>query len=74
MNYLKMLGEIDSLVSTDFMFDMECKSLPKSKPFNQMEAKKMRDILGKVYLVAHAIHCEACGKQYPPEEITLSNK
>jgi ABC-type uncharacterized transport system substrate-binding protein len=64
MNYLKMLKEIDELTSSDFLFDMENKELPDSKPYTQEEASQMSDLLGRIYLIAHSIHCEACGKKY----------
>jgi len=59
-----MLEDICNLVETDFAFEMELKSLPKSKPYTQEEASHMSDIIGKVYSIAHCIHCEACQVKY----------
>lgn len=57
------LTEIDKLVSTDFCADMECRFLPKAKPFTQGEAREMAEIIGNVYMYAHRIHCGACAKK-----------
>lgn len=64
MNYQKMIEDIDKLVETDFSADMDGKTLPKSEPYTQKEARKMASIIGRVYLIAHGIHCTACGKKY----------
>lgn len=64
LDYKKMLKEIDKIMQTDFMFEMDCKALPNSKPFTQKEAKKMRDELMKIYKISHCIHCSACNDKY----------
>ncbi len=64
LNYLQMLKDIDALVQTDFMFNMDCRMIPDSKPYTQKEAKKMAHILGNVYLISHCLHCSACQKKY----------
>ena len=64
LDYKRMVGEIAELVETDFMFDMDCKNIPKSSPITQEEAMEMVGILGKVYSIAHCIHCGACNKKY----------
>ncbi len=64
LNHALMLKDIDQLVSNDFCADMECKLIPKSKPYTQKEAQKMADIISSVYLVSHCIHCKACQSIY----------
>lgn len=59
-----MLQDIDDLVQTDFCTEMDMKLLPKSKEYTQKEAKEMANLLGKIYLISHAIHCKSCGKKY----------
>lgn len=59
-----MLQEIDELVGTNFLHDMDMKGLPKSKPYTQKEAEEMSKILGQVYMISHAIHCKPCGRKY----------
>lgn len=58
-----MLTDIDDLLQADFFGDMEIKEWLK-KDFTQKEAKIMSDTLGKIYSIAHCIHCEACGREY----------
>ncbi len=64
LNYKQMVEEISALTETEFVFDMDCKNLPHSIPITQEEAMQMVDILGRVYKVAHAIHCGACRTDY----------
>lgn len=64
VDYYKMLKEISNLVETDFCFDMDCKTMPHSKPFTQKEAKQMAMVIGQIYLIAHSIHCSACQTKY----------
>ena len=64
LNYFKMLEDIDELVDTDFMLDMECKLLPDAKEYTQEESKQMADILTRVYSISHCTHCEACQPKY----------
>jgi len=59
-----MLKDINQLVDTDYMFEMELKRLPHSKPISQKDARKVIDLLGKVYLISHAIDCGACQRKY----------
>lgn len=70
LNHYKMLEDITNLVETDFCNNMDIKSLPKSKPYTQKEAREMASLLGQIYLIAHCIHCGACqSKYYPPNPI-----
>lgn len=59
-----MIKEVNKIMQTDFMFDMDCKSLPNQKPFTQKEAKKMRDELMKIYSISHCVSCTACNSKY----------
>lgn len=63
LNYKKMLEEIDALVNNDWGFDIDCHSLPHSKPFTQAEAKEMARVLMKIYTISHGIDC-VCGNKY----------
>ena len=64
MKYKKMLQEIDDLVNNDFFADMEMKLMINAKEYTQDEAKEMAGVIGMVYSISHAIHCEACGRKY----------
>lgn len=64
LDYKKMIEEVDELVDSDFMFDMDCKSLPNSEPITQEEAEEMRQILLKIYRIAHCTTCVACQGKY----------
>lgn len=64
LDYKKMLQDIDELVSTDFVFDMDCHNLPTSEKFTQKESLEMARLLGRVYSIAHGIHCKACQTKY----------
>jgi hypothetical protein len=55
-----IVQEIDELVGTEFCSEMDMKTMPNSKPYTQEEAEEMANIIGRVYLFAHKIHCEAC--------------
>lgn len=59
-NYKKMLEKIDSFVNNDWGFDIDCHSLPNSKPFTQKEAREMAAILMRIYQISHCLTCEAC--------------
>ena len=65
LNYEKMLEDINKtlLENEEFLFDMECRTLPKAKPFTQEDAERMEEILGKIYLIAHGTSC-ICGNKY----------
>ena len=66
MNHQKMLQEIWEIYKKNesFIFDMECKSVPKSKPYTQKEAKKMDKIIGQIYMIAHSLDCKPCGRKW----------
>jgi hypothetical protein len=40
------------------------KLLPNAKKYTQAEAKKMADIIGRIYGVAHCLTCTACQTKY----------
>ena len=60
LDYLKMLQDIDDLVSTDFCEDMEL----ETGKFTQQEAVDMMRIIAKVYDIAHSTHCKHHGADY----------
>lgn len=68
VNYLKMLQDIDEIVNTDFTEDMNMKAnitySGTHRLISQDDARKMANIIGSVYLISHAIHCENCGSKY----------
>lgn len=64
LDYKKMLKEIDVLVETDFVFDMDCRALHPEQAFTHKEATEMRDILTSIYSIVHCIHCKACQSKY----------
>ena len=64
LNYKKMVEDINRIVSTDFLFNMECKELPHATSYTQEDAGEMSDILGQVYSIAHCIRCESCQREY----------
>lgn len=70
LDHLRMLKEIDSLVSNDFCFEMDClANLPKQRQIKQSEARQMVKIIGLIYQIAHCIHCEACQGRYKLQNI-----
>ena len=64
LNYKKMIKEVDKIMQTDFMFDMDYKRMPDQKPFTQEEAEKMCDELMNIYSISHCVHCTACNNKY----------
>ena len=58
-DYKKWIEKIDELVGSDFCHDMECR-LIRPDAFTQEEAQQMADLLGKIYSIAHRVHCGAC--------------
>ena len=64
LNYKKMVEDIDELVETDFCFDMDCRAIHPKQPFTHEESIKMRDILMKIYSIAHCNTCTACQGKY----------
>ena len=64
LDYKRMIEEIDKLTQSDFLFDMDCHNLPKSKPYTQEEAQEMCDILMKIYSIAHCNTCTACQSKW----------
>lgn len=64
LDYKKMVEEIEDLVSTDFFLDMELKTIPKSKPYTQREAKIMAETISKVYSISHCTTCTSCQIKY----------
>ena len=63
LNHKQMLTEIDKLVNNCWGFDIQLKHFG-SETFTEKEANEMANVLGKIYLISHCIHCEACQKKY----------
>lgn len=70
LDHKKMIEAVDKILqeNNDFLFDMECKYLPKQKPYTQKEAKQMEDILGRIYMIAHCLYCEPCQVKHIKDE------
>ena len=68
----KMLRDINRLVDNDWAFDIDCHSLPNSKPFTQKEAKEMASVIARVHMISHCITCTSCQRKYltPKDEVT----
>lgn len=64
LDFKRMIDDIDELVSNDFCFDMDCKSLHPEESFTHEESTQMRDILMKIYSIAHCRTCKACQIKY----------
>ena len=66
LDYEKMAREIDDIVESDFIADMECKLRlhEKSDIYTQEEAQEMSFLLSKIYSIAHCVDCFACGEKY----------
>ena len=60
--HYKWLERIDELVNNDFCDSMEVVASDDGI-ISQEEAKRMAEILAKVYSYSHRIHCEACAKK-----------
>ena len=60
LDYHKMIKEIDKLVQTDFVFDMECMLISKKHKYTQKEAREMAKLLSTIYSISHIEHCKAC--------------
>lgn len=59
-----MCEEIDELVNSDFVNGMELLELAETRPYTQNEALSMSEILGRIYAIAHCVHCSSCGRRY----------
>ena len=62
LDHYRMLEDICKLVETDFVEIMSWKY--SSKDTDNSDAKKMSSILGRIYLIAHCIHCYACQEKF----------
>ena len=65
----RMVIEIDEIVSGDWGFSVTDDMVNSSNSsgygeFTQEQAREMSRAIGKVYSIAHAIHCYACGGKY----------
>jgi len=64
----KMLSEIDEIVSGDWGYSVtdDMVNLPDGsyKEFTQEQAQEMAQAIGKVYMIAHCIHCTGCQYHY----------
>mgnify|MGYP001593540469 CR=1 FL=1 len=78
LDYLRMLREIAALVETDFCFDMDSRfAVPEGEMiiFTSAEGAEMANLLGRIYLIAHCIHCTACQSRFSlPREIKNKKK
>ena len=67
LNYLTMLEDICTLVETEF-----CEDMCARKSIGKYDALKLAKVVGRVYLIAHGIHCGGCGGKYQTkEDLTL---
>lgn len=64
LDYKQMVIDIDSLVQTDFAFDMNCRLVDKEPKFKDEESKEMAKLIGKIYTISHKSHCTACQSNY----------
>lgn len=68
LDYKKMIEDINDLVETDFGEDMSLRAnieyCGKLLDISQRDAREMANIIGKVYLISHCVHCESCGVKY----------
>lgn len=64
LNYKKIAEDVNDLVQTDFVFDMDCKQIPGSKDYTQEEAVKMANLIGRIYSISHCVTCTACNSKY----------
>lgn len=68
------LKAIDEIVSSDWGYSVtdDMVDLPsgKYKVFTQKQAEEMADAIGRIYMIAHTIHCTGCdaGWKYQPLE------
>lgn len=60
LDFHKMIKDIDKLVQSDFVFDMDCKQLDNPSNYTQKEAKQMARLLGNIYSISHIEHCKGC--------------
>lgn len=67
LDYKKMLEDINDFVDNDWGLDVDCHSLPDSKPFTQKEAKEMAETLMEIYKISHGVYCSTCGRKYQIE-------
>lgn len=73
LNHRKMVLDIDNLVSSEFCEEMSVKA-GFDREISQEEAKKMAEIIGKVYLISHCNTCTACNPKYRINLSTLSQE
>lgn len=64
LNYKKMLEEVNALVQTDFLFDLDTKSLNDNPTCTLEEIEEMRNTLLKIYGISHCTICSACQTKY----------
>ena len=59
VDHKRMLKAIDELVNNGLGFDVTSKTSEKPT-WTQEESEWMAETIGKVYSIAHCIHCRAC--------------
>jgi len=65
LDFEKMIDDIDTLVNTDFVADMEMRSYRGATgKYTQEESKKMAQLLTKTYWIAHCNTCTSCNGDY----------
>jgi hypothetical protein len=64
----KMVKEINEIVNNDWAYLVtdDMINLPSGKydEFTQKQAQEMSKAIGRIYMIAHAINCDNCGKKY----------
>lgn len=61
--YKQMVEDINNIVDNDWGFEIDCHSLPNSKPFSQEESEEMANALMRIYSISHGVYC-GCGNKY----------
>jgi hypothetical protein len=69
VDYKKMIEAIDEIVSTDWGYSVTDDMIDAStgkirKPFTPEQAQEMSDAIGRIYMIAHAVHCTACQRKW----------
>lgn len=64
LDYKKMVEDIDSLIKTDFLSDIEGKIVTDGSPLSQEQSEEMINVLLKIYEISHCTTCTACQTKY----------
>ena len=60
MKYKQALKDIDKIVNTEWLSNMESQYQTTTDVINQDDARRMLYLLLKVYSISHCEHCVAC--------------